>query len=286
MVKIIDSHIHLFDLEGGDYQWLKPSNPPFWPDKAAIARSFNEDDLAPSQPMTLAGYVHIEAGYDNSQFWREVAWLEAQAKMPFRVVAGANLSLPPSEFSSQIDKLEEFSSVVGVRHILDDEAESLLMDSTVQTNIGYLVEKDLSFDLQMPFTNSQAVENLTNILKEQPHWRVVINHAGFPPIGCDSEEKNWLEWERNIATIAAFPNVAIKCSGWEMADRDYSIDWADKVIKTCLDSFGTRRVMLASNFPLCIFSQPYSNFWHTLSQKVTDNKKALLHDNAFDWYRF
>ena len=44
-MEIIDPHLHLFDLEQGNYDWLKPENPPAWPDKDQIRKNYSESDL-------------------------------------------------------------------------------------------------------------------------------------------------------------------------------------------------------------------------------------------------
>ena len=122
MIKIIDPHLHLFNLKQGDYQWLKAENPPFWSDKKIINHSFTEKDLQLSSPFELAGFVHIEAGFDNQQPWREIAWLEKTCSLPFRSIAGINLLLPSNEFQQTLDKLSKYQSVIGVREILDENA--------------------------------------------------------------------------------------------------------------------------------------------------------------------
>ena len=116
----IDPHIHFFALQHGHYDWLKPNNPPYWRDKSVIARSVYERDLFKGNHATLGGFVHIEAGFDNGQPWREVVFLEQHCVKPFRSVA--NIDLRSSTSLSDIDRLKRFRSVVGLRHILDDDA--------------------------------------------------------------------------------------------------------------------------------------------------------------------
>ena len=96
-MKIIDPHVHLFDIAQGDYHWLKPDNSPFWSDKALINKTCVEGDLAfifetdlKSEPvfsseleLVLASFVHIEAGFDNKRPWRELNNLEATCKKTF-----------------------------------------------------------------------------------------------------------------------------------------------------------------------------------------------------------
>ena len=181
-MKIIDPHIHLFDLHNGDYQWLKQDNPPHWPDKTIICQDFSEQALQLTAPLTLAGFVHIEAGFDNQRPWRELQWLEQHCQLPFKAVACADLSLPGMEFNNQIQQLLKQKSLVGVRQILDDEALTLLSLPQVQKNMAYLGEQQLSFDCQMPLDNRQTTEQLIQIIKKTPTLKCIINHSGFPPL--------------------------------------------------------------------------------------------------------
>ncbi len=293
-MKIIDPHLHLFNLEQGDYHWLKMDNPPFWPDKYLINRNFNESDLLLNEPLELAGFVHIEAGFDNKKPWREIAWLEEHCQLPFKSVAAIDLTLNKCDFIHQVDKLLNYQSVVGCRHILDGEAPEILQNNNVKDNLIYLATKELSFDCQMPVADSPSLALLVKILKEVPTLTIIIDHAGWPPFQnrkSQGEENTWLNWQAAIKTLSQFEHCAIKCSGWEMIDRNYSADWQQKVISHCIDTFGDNRVMLASNFPLTLFSKSYQCLWQTYAelnlgtQKLTTKQLiALTSANAINWY--
>ena len=120
-MKVIDPHLHLFDLSQGQYRWLRAGNPPNWPDKHLIQRNFADGDLELNGEIELAGFVHIEAGFDNEASWREIEWLENSVKKPFRSIACVDLTWPVEDFQVAISKLQQYSSFVGVRHILDDD---------------------------------------------------------------------------------------------------------------------------------------------------------------------
>lgn len=272
-MKIIDPHLHLFDLNQGEYSWLKPECPPFWPDKSLIEKNFSEHDLTLKESLTLAGFVHIEAGFNNQQPWREIAWLENTCKLPFRSVAMLDITLPKAEFLSQLDILKSFKSVVGIRYILDEDALTILSHKHCATNLATLAAYNLSFDLQMPLINTAAVDKLLTVLIQIPALKICINHAGWPPqydvketikksvkdnLGNSVEAKQWLQ---NLKRLASFNNVYIKCSGFEMVNRNYSISWAHNIIHQCINTFGISRVMLASNFPLNLFHDSYENTW-------------------------
>lgn len=264
-MNIIDPHLHLFDLTKGDYHWLKTDNPPFWPDKSIIQKNFSEHDLALAPPLALAGFVHIEAGFDNAKPWREIDWLETTVQQPFKSVAAVDLTLNTTEFKAQITKLLAFRSVVGVRHILDEHALAILQHQHTLNNLAQLAHAGLLFELQMPLANEKAVALLRALLTQYPELKVIINHCGSPVLTPDADAHNadythWNNWLKGLTALAQFPHVAIKCSGWEMlfaGTREYQVNQVKSVLLKVIDIFSIDRVMLASNFPLTLFTQSY-----------------------------
>lgn len=289
-MKIIDPHLHLFALDRGDYAWLKPKNAPFWPDKAVIAKSFIQDDLKLTKPLSLAGFVHIEAGFDNQQPWREIAWLEESITQPFRSVAMLDITLAQHEFTEQLTKLKQYKSVVGIRHILDEQAEEVLSHNNTLINLTTLANNQLSFDIQMPLSNDEAVECLDKILIKVPKLQCCLNHAGWPP-ACIDEASNW---HKNIKHLAKYSNLFVKCSGFEMTDRHYSLTWQYWVISTIYQYFGQNRTMLASNFPLSLWRSSYTKTWQHYTQLNSISSplshkallEKLLFKNAYHFYKF
>jgi len=278
-ITIIDPHIHLFNLKQGDYHWLKASNPPYWPDKTNIAHNFTEQDLSLKSPLSLAGFIHIEAGFDNNKPWREIAWLEQHCRQPFRSIAFIDLQQDSQTFKIQLGKLLKFQSVIGVRYILDEQALAILSHKNTVNNIVYLAEKKLLLEVQMPLTDVKALQQLIDILNTVA-IKAVINHAGFPP---RKENLNaWQQWQQALNLLAQLPNCFIKCSGWEMNFRDYTFDWVTEVITSCINYFGEQRVMLASNFPLCNFTSNYQQLWRDYQQLTLSKQqhKQLNYQNA------
>ncbi len=294
-MKIIDPHLHLFNVEQGDYYWLKPDTPPFWPDKSLINKTFEESDLALESDLTLAGFIHIEAGFDNSQPWRELAALEQTCNTPFRTIATIDLTASGHDFKKFITRLAKFRSFVGVRHILDEQALSLLTNKQALSNFKLLndfavnIEQGLIFETQLAFTEHATVNALCDVISDNSDIRFIINHAGFPPADLQSIE--WQHWQNNLVKLSIFPHVAIKCSGWEMTDRNYQSAWLNENLTVIFNVFGVKKMMLASNFPLCLFSKSsYQYYWQTITSSyffqalTAQEKSALCYDNALRWY--
>lgn len=288
-MQIIDPHLHLFDLAKGDYHWLKPENQPAWHDKHLICNDFNEQDLTLNSPFELSGFVHIEAGFDNQRPWREIQWLEKSVSTPFKSIATVDLTVESLEFSKLVNKLSTFNSVVGVRHILDDEAFNILTHKNTLTNLLLLAHSGLHFELQMPLANQKAIRHLTALLQQCPKLRVVINHCGWPALAPTWQKSNNENWLAGLTLLAAFPQITIKCSGWEMMHRDYQQGDIKAVIQQVIAAFSIERVMLASNFPLTLFNQSYQSLWQLYKSKLVFNHgglEALCYGNAKRIYRF
>lgn len=281
-MKIIDPHIHLFNLADGHYHWLKPENPPFWSDKAIINKSFGQSDLNLDVNDQLAGFVHIEAGFNNDQPWQEIAWLEKACSLPMKSIATCDLTLSPEQFDAQLSRICTYKSVVGVRHILDDDAPALLAQKNVQINLSLIAKYKLIFELQINICDLDSV-SLFAKLAEQFSLTYTVNHAGFPPLDSDSDD--WQNWLSGLAQLAK-NHAAIKCSGWEMLSRDYELALQKKVVHSCIKLFGIDKVMLASNFPLCLFSKEYAQFWRQSTEIEENQMQALVYDNARTWYQF
>ncbi|MDX2370023.1 MAG: amidohydrolase family protein [Colwellia sp.] len=290
-MKIIDPHLHLFALELGHYEWLKAENPPFWPDKQLINKNFDETDLTLAEPYSLSGFVHIEAGFDNQQPWRELATLEQSCNKPFRAIANIDLTASSQHVNSVIEKLAELPSFVGVRHLLDDQALYFLQNNQVLDNIKTLNENGLVFEIQLSLIEHAPVDALCGVISNNPNMNFIINHAGFPPTDIHTIE--WQRWQSNLTKLSFYPHVAIKCSGWEMTNRNYQPAWLNDNLSLIFTIFGAKKVMLASNFPLCLFSHSsYQAYWQSIIlsdffQALTEQEKnALCYDNALKWYQF
>ena len=295
-MKIIDPHLHLFNLKQGDYHWLKADNPPFWPDKALINKTFKESALALEPPLELAAFVHMEAGFDNSQPWRELEMLTKSGNKDFRAIANIDLTASNQAVKQNLAILAKQPSFIGVRHLLNEQALNLLTNKHVLSNINLLndfavreMKQGLIFEAQLGLTEHAPVNALCEVISDNPNIRFIINHAGFPP--KDSQTIEWQRWQSNLRKLAMFAHVAIKCSGWEMINRNYQPDWLNENLTLILAIFGADKMMLASNFPLCLFNKnSYQDYWQSIItgdffQALSRQEKSVLcYDNALRWY--
>lgn len=281
-MKIIDPHVHLFNLISGDYHWLKDGNEPLWADKKLIQRNFNEQDLALNAPLILAGFVHIEAGFDNHKPWRELNWLEQHCTASFKSIAFADVTQTPAKFSADIKKLKSYSSFIGIRYIFNDHAYTSAEIENINKNLITLANEALIFEVQLPEAQ-EVFEQVFACLLAEPNLTIIINHAVFPP---ELQEKTlYSHWLNNIKKLSQLNKIYIKCSGWEMVNRQYSMPHVINIIKVCLHLFGEHNVMLASNFPLNLFTKTYQDYWLDLYKNLNTTNHFSFEQNNNLFYK-
>jgi len=179
--------------------------------------------------------------------------------------------------------LRSYQSVVGVRHIFDDRASQLLAEPQVVTNMAQLAAHDLLFETQISGQDKQAIRLMCSVAEKLPQLSIILSHGCF----CPTIERS--DWHTNMAQLAQCSNIMIKGSGWEMVDREYQPSDVSTVVKLLIDLFGVKRVLLGSNFPLCLFSRRYSDLWGRDYQQLDIDQQtlnALTFVNAQRVYRF
>ena len=287
MINITDPHLHLFNLADGEYGWLQPNQGPDWTDKFALLRNFTESDLRLSEPLSLAGYAHIEAGFSNDHSWLEIDWIESQASLPIRTIGCINLCASQTDFSDSITQLLQRSSMVGVRHIFDEQLDSIISHTNTFPNLKTLESNGLLFELQFDATDEVAVDKIISLMKQLPSLTVVLDHQGFGSTALSDDQKH--HWLSGLTKLAELPNLYVKCSGFEMLDRGFTAETLQQTVEQLVSLFGQSRVMMASNFPLITFSMSYSDYWSMVVDVLNETclpMEKLVDLNAREIYRF
>ncbi|MFC3121612.1 amidohydrolase family protein [Agaribacter flavus] len=288
----IDPHLHFFALSQGMYNWLQPNNPPFWSDKHTICRDFGEADLRINAPLKLAAYVHVEAGFDNENSLAEAEFWLKKAGLPLSTIITVNLNSPPDRFRKTISEAlvvnqGQPSAISGVRHILDEQAASILSHPNTRENFKLLCETGLIFELQMDFADAKSFSALSQVLNDYPSIHLSINHAGS--INWQQNIRHINNWRHNMREVSNIKQCFVKVSGFEMQNRSYSDDDVKRVIDETLNVVGEDKTMMASNFPLVLLSKPYDTYWQAILQNLRAmglSTSDLMYNNAARCYAF
>ncbi|MFQ8433241.1 amidohydrolase family protein [Amaricoccus sp. W119] len=291
-LRVIDPHIHLWDLSTGLYPGLETPSADFGGDNTPIARSYLLDEfLAESgDAVEILGAVHVEAfPTDPVAETRALQAVADQSPVPIVVVGHADLSSP--DIDAVLEGHRAQPAFRGIRQVLNRHADPLynyvgrdFMDDPVwRRGFARLGALGLSFDLQLyPGQMRQAAD----LAAEHPETAIILNHAGM---WADRHLAGWREWRDGLRMLAARDNLSVKISGLGMLDHRWSVESIRPLVLEVLDAFGTERAMFASNFPVDKLYGDYPTLWAAFDAIVADlsetERAALFRDNAARIYR-
>jgi len=295
-LRIVDPHVHLWDLSRARYGWLQddplPNNPGGEMSGIAHRNYLLSDYFADAGDWRIDKMVHVEAGLPIGQHLGETVWLQAMADdygYPQGIVAGADLTDP--DLDALLEAHAARANVRGIRQIVcwhpdrskTYNARDPLMDPAWEAGLAKLARHRLSFDLQLYPVQMQTA---AAIARRHPDVPLIINHAGLP---TDRDAAGMAVWREGLRELARQPQISIKISGLGITDRTWSVDSVRPIILECIEAFGTKRTMFASDFPVDrahgSFDAIYSAFDSVTADFSATERDRLFASNAEAIYR-
>ncbi|MGE0283146.1 MAG: amidohydrolase [Rhizobiaceae bacterium] len=291
-MKIVDPHVHLWDLSTGLYPGLEKPSTGLIGDNTAIARSYLLDELLAEgeSEFEIAKVVNVEAfPTDPVEESRVLQRLADRTGVPIAIVAAANLAEPNCQ--RILESQAAFANVRGIRQVLNVHpnplynyvGENYLANMAWRENFGLLARYGMSFDMQL-YPHQMAAAS--GLIAAHPDIQFILNHAGM---FVDRTLGGWRQWRDGLRALAGFDNVAVKISGLGMFDHRWTVESFRPYVLEALDAFGARRAMFASNFPVDKLFGSYVALWRAFSQITgdlsVDEHAGLFHANAERIYR-
>ena len=277
MLKIIDTHQHLWDTENLEYPWLEGFD--------LLAKRYTAQDYREAiGDLNVVKSVHVEGDPAETDVVKEVEWLTEIAEtdgMIGAIAAAAPLEKPNAE--AILEQLVGFGRVVGVRRMAWHHPDPQFYASPELINgVKLLTKFDLSFEL---CANSMQLPAAIELVKATPDVRHALNHCGGPDIKGDQFEP----WATHIRELAAFENVHCKVSGIvTTASENWTREELKPYIRHLIDAFGYKRLMFGSDWPVCTLAATYQEWVDALLWAVKDasdtEKDSLFYENASEFY--
>ena len=294
-MKVIDPHVHFWDLEQVPLPWLANPIEAYSGDSRLLPKRYLPADLlGDAGAVELLGSIHVEA--NSADPVAEVRWAQSLAADPLNkghphgIVAYVDLS--NSDAPELLEQLSPFPNVRGIRQILNVHADPrydyvgrhYMTEPLWRENLSRLTRYNWSFDLQIyPSQVPLALE----VLDANPSTVFIINHAGM--FVDRNRADGWRQWRTGLHALAGRPNCAIKLSGFVMFDHTWTVESVRPYVLEAVDAFGTDRCMFASNFPIDRLHASYSKLWSAYSEIVSGTtiaeRNTLFANNASRHYR-
>ena len=273
---IIDAHHHLWQFNEKDYGWMDES-------MQVLKRDYLPVDLEKEiKKAGLTGTVVVQA----RQSLEETEWLlELAGKHAFvkGVVGWVDLRSPALE--EQLERFTANPKLVGVRHVIHDEADDdFMLRTAFVKGIEKLGDYNLTYDLLLfPKHLERAIE----LVSMFPDQRFALDHISKPFIKAGMMQP----WKDDMQALAAMPNVWCKISGMvtEADLREWKYEDFVPYMEVVCEAFGIDRVMLGSDWPVCRLAGEYSQvmgipfrYFEKLDSEV---KEMILYKNAVNCYQ-
>lgn len=289
--EIIDSHFHLWDLDHGDYPWLKEDEGDLENvigDFKKIKKNFLIQEYeALVKPFNVTKAVHIEANASLKKALRETEWLQKIAEshgFPQAIVAQADLTDPDIENDLKDHCL--FPNIRGIRQLLYHEIGSkernLLNDPLWQRGLKALSSQLLSFDIAV---FGHQIRDVAKVTKEYDGVMFILDHLGWP---LDTSDAGFLKWMEDISLLAENKNVYLKLSGIGLVFKRYDHVNIERFLHGGIKVFGADRCLFGSNIPpdslFISYSEIIDLFRKTLSLYDVEDQRNIFYENARQFY--
>jgi len=240
----IDAHQHFWRYNPDEYGWIDDS-------MSTLRRDFLPADLKPE--LDRAGFdacVAVQA----RQTVEETRWLlELAAAAPFMAGVIGWVDLRASHVRDQLNELAKNPKLLGIRHVLQGEADDrFMLQPDFLRGIAALEEFGLTYDILIfPRHLPVAME----FVRRFPQQRFVLDHLAKPLI----KDRTLQPWGSHIRELAKFSNIFCKLSGmvteadWKAWKPEHFAPYLD----VALESFGPERLMIGSDWPVCKVAASY-----------------------------
>ncbi len=270
----IDSHQHFWKYNPVQYDWIDES-------MHLIQQDFFPEDLKPIlRSNHVDGCIAVQAD-STEQETDFLLQLAHNYKFIKGVVGWVDLLDP--NVQSRLAHFASKKELVGIRHIVQGEADDFMMRHDFQNGIKALHQFELTYDILIFPSQLKAAIDLVSKFPDQ---KFVLDHIAKPGIKA-KKKGNWTEF---IQILANFENVYCKVSGmvteanwkgWQKTDFTPYLD-------VVFESFGVDRIMFGSDWPVCLVAASYADVQSILHDYIKDytpqDKEKIWGTNAIQFY--
>jgi L-fuconolactonase len=278
---IIDTHVHVWDLDKADYPWLEGNS-------SILNQTWKIEQLEEERKnagVTAGVLVQAAGNLEDTENMLQVAEVTEWIK-------GVVGWLPLQQSDLARDLLETkylgHTWFKGVRHQIHDEQDpKWLLQAEVIDSLTILAEHGIPFDIVAVLP--EHIETAITVSKLVPELQMVFDHLSQPPI---ANKEKFGRWGELMKEAAQQKNLYAKISGLGTASGNFDnwkVDDLLPYIEFVLQQFGTDRCFCGGDWPVSVLAGTYSQIWkayieilNTLLNK--EEKEMVLSKNAVRFY--
>lgn len=262
--KFVDAHVHFYDMGHPTLyygHWQPDADHPVLGSQTRKLGQRNyvaEDFLQEARPHGTVKAIHVQAAIGSPDPVEETAWLQAaseSASCPNAIVGYVDLR--GSDVQKQIERHMEFDNFKGIR---DFSHGNYLENRNFRRGFSLLHQYNLVSSIAAEW---QDMNKVVSLAKDNPYTTIVLDHAGLPQ---ERTTDYFLNWKSGMSIAAEMENIICKISGLGMADNSWTKESIRPYVETCIELFGHKRSIFASNWPI-------DSLWSSYGDLITAYRK-------------
>ena len=281
-MRIIDTHVHIWDLEKAQYPWLQGDN-------SILNRTWRIEEIENDRKeagITAGVLVQASGNIEDTELM-----LEAALKSDW--ICGIVGWLPLMDTKATQRLLEERflkeKYFKGVRHQVHVEKDpKWLLQPAVIESLKLLASFDLPYDVVGILPSH--IETVIEVAAKIPHLRMVFDHLNWPPI---STKEKFGNWGKLMKIAVQHKNLYAKISGLGTASGDFQGRTAEDIkpyVGFVLELFGAERCFCGGDWPVSMLANNYIKTWQTTKDILNDllnneEKDKVVFSNANNFYK-
>ena len=281
MAKVIDTHMHSWDLQKVRYSWLDG-------DTSILAQNYYPSDI---EGQLAAAQVKATVMVQSANNLEDTAFMfDCAAQYPWIIgVVGWVDLLDPQKAQQQLAAHLQNKYFKGIRHLIHDEPDSSwLLQRDVIKSLEILANHGLPFDVVG--VKIEHIKAAIEVAKQIPHLKMVFDHLNHPPIATHQQ---FGAWGDAIAEAASMPNFYGKISGLGTCCENFN-DWSANTIEPyvayVLQHFGEDKCMIGGDWPVSLLAGDYVTTHHkyqTVIEKLVapQHQQKIFEGNATAFYK-
>ncbi|WLS79858.1 amidohydrolase family protein [Erwinia pyri] len=272
----IDAHQHFWRYQPQEYGWISG-------EMARLKHDFLPSQLAAElAAQQIQGSVAVQA----RQTPEETRWLLSLAERSPEIKAVVGwIDLQQPDLSPQLEAFNGQPLLRGFRHLIQDEADPAewMAQAAIKPAMQALQQQEYVWDLLV--THRHLAEAALFAARFDRH-QIVLDHLGKPDLAAGAQQ-----WAKQIAPLAALPHVSCKLSGLltEPRPAGYGVNDLLPFVEAALEAFGSERIMVGSDWPVCLLAGEYQDAWQSVQQALSpltlSEQAAITGGNACRIYR-
>ena len=280
-MKIIDTHVHIWDLEKANYPWLKG-------DTSILNRTWKIEEIDSERKQAgITSGVLVQAGgnLEDTELMlataRRTDWISG-------IVIWLPLMHPEKTQRLLEERFLKEKYCKGVRHQIHDEKDTrwLLQPSAIES-LKILSSYNIPYDIVG--IKNDHIETVINVAGKIPGLKLVFDHLNWPPIPTKERFGNWGELMKEASQ---HNNIYAKISGLGTASGNFQNRSEEDIkpyVEFVLQHFGRDRCFCGGDWPVSMLVGNYVQTWQTTKNILKDllneaDREKVLFSNANKFY--